>query len=188
MSSSNTDPVTSAATTVMSALQPLAPDERQRVLDASAALFGLSAPRRPANTPVDSAESEETDGSDSTAGTPSSGKRQSVVEFLHTKSPATNSQRLACFAYYREHVEKKGQNFAKGDLKPYFQSAKLAKPANFDRDFREAVSAAWIHEDGANSYLTQAGETAVEAGFGGKGKPRGSAVAKKRKSAGGKAT
>ena len=182
MSASDTDPVTSAAAAVMKALQPLESDERQRVLDASAALFGLSAPRRTRDTP----EPEDPDEPETPANSGTSKKRQSVVEFLDTKVPATNSQRLACFAYYREHVEGKGQNFAKADLKPYFHSAKLAAPGNFDRDFREAVSASWIHEDGEKSYLTQAGERAVKAGFGGKGRPRGAAVAKRKKSAGGK--
>lgn len=184
MSASDTDPVTSAAAAVMSALQPLAPDERQRVLDASAALFGLSAPRRTAATSGNASNSQELDDSEPPAKPASSNKRLSIVEFLNTKSPATNAQRLTCFAYYREHVEKKGQNFAKADLKPYFMAAKLVKPANYDRDFGEAISVSWIHEDGENSYLTQTGEAAVTAGFGGKGRPRGAAVSKKKTSGG----
>jgi hypothetical protein len=184
MSDGHTDPVTSAASAVMAALQPLAPEERQRVIDASAALFGLSSPRRPMGGASDTSTPEESDEPETPGGSAPKEKRQSIVEFLNTKSPATNSQRLACFAFYREHVEKKGQYFSSADLKPYFQSAKLPKPGNFNRDFRDAVSASWIHEDNASSYLTQAGENAVKAGFGGKGRPRGPAVAKKKKSSG----
>jgi hypothetical protein len=32
-----------------------------------------------------------------------------------------------------------------------------APPANFDRDFVEAVKRGWIHEDGDNSYITSKG-------------------------------
>jgi hypothetical protein len=191
MSGSDNDPVTSAAGTVISALQPLTTDERQRVVDAVSALFGLLTSRRGAGI-SDSAESRDEPDRFADTGAPKGktgeGKRQSIVEFLNTKNPATNSQRLACFAYYREHVEKMGQNFAKADLKPYFASAKLPKPGNYDRDFREAVGTSWIHEDGANSYLTQAGEAAVSTGFGGKGRPRGTSASRKKRASAAKSS
>lgn len=105
-------------------------------------------------------------------------KRVSLVEFLTRCKPATNSQRITAFAAYRQDVEGK-VNFARSDLKEYFATAKLAMPGNFDRDFGAAVSDGYIHEDGANSYLTQTGESAVKAGFDGKGKSRGATKPKK---------
>jgi hypothetical protein len=97
------------------------------------------------------------------------------VELVQQKQPATNPQRIAVFAYFREKIEGL-QRFAKDDLKVYFSKAKQPPPQNFDRDFRKAVAVGWIYEDGADSYLTSKGLEAVEAGFDGKGLPRGKAV------------
>jgi len=111
------------------------------------------------------------------------GKPLALVEFLDSKNPATNAQRIACFAYYREKIEGRADRFSSGDLMPYFPLAKLPAPGrNYSRDYKSAVSAAWIHDDKAESYLTRTGESAVEAGFGGRVKPRGATVGKKRKS------
>jgi len=182
---SETDPqkITEAATAVMTALQPLSSDERSRVLQAAAALHGIGIPST--RLPGQSSREEMAGAADEKAPPVQDqrGKRQSIVEFLNDRQPATNAQRIACFAHYREHIEGKGSNFSKGDLEPYFAAAKLPKPGNYDRDFRESVKSGWIHEDGANSYLTQGGEDAVRAGFGGRGKPRGAAVAKKKRGA-----
>lgn len=95
------------------------------------------------------------------------------------KQPVTNAQRLALFAFYRERMENLPR-FARNDLELYFAKAKEPKPGNFDRDFTNAVKEGWIHEDGSDSYLTSRGVEAVEAGFGGKGKPRGFAVKKSK--------
>ena len=183
MSEEDPQKITDAAAAVFSALQPLTAEGRARVLSAASALFGIAA------TPASSQRTHAghaSNGERSDAPPKreeSGGKRQSIVEFLNDRQPATNTQRIACFAYYWEHTEGKGQHFAKGDLEPYFAQAKLPKPGNYDRDFRSAVQCGWIHEDGSNSYLTRGGEDAVLAGFGGKGKPRGNAVGKRRKSA-----
>jgi hypothetical protein len=104
---------------------------------------------------------------------------------MDQKKPATNPQRIALFAYYRERSEGLTR-FAKDDLKPYFAKAKQPAPQNYDRDFRQAVKLGWIYEDGADSYLTSKGLEAVEAGFDGKGAPR-SAGAKKTAKKGKKA-
>ena len=110
----------------------------------------------------------------------SSDRPMSPVELLQDKKPATNPQRIALFAYYRERSEGLSR-FAKDDLKPYFAKAKQPPPQNFDRDFRHAVKQGWIYEDGSDSYLTSKGLEAVEAGFDGKASPRGMSVAKKNK-------
>ena len=181
MSEADPDKTTAVATTVITALQPLSTDERERVLRSAAALYKI--PMASSETSESDADhdSTETEGGENHAGGSRPGKRKSIVEFLNEHAPATNAQRIACFAQYRETVEGKGEYFSRDDLYPYFGSARLTKPSNFSRDFREAVGAGWIHEDGASSYLTQKGETAVTAGFEGKRKPRGAAAAKKRR-------
>jgi hypothetical protein len=172
--------VTAAATAVMKALESLSVEERARVLQSAAALHGISL-STPSN-PSAGSGSHGNDGAGHDESLPvnaTRAKRLSIVEFLREKNPATNSQRIAAFAYYREHVEGK-DTFARGDLEHYFATAKLAKPGNYDRDFAGAVRDGWVHEDGNESYLTQHGESAVQEGFGGKAKPRG-AAAKKQK-------
>lgn len=101
----------------------------------------------------------------------------SPIELIQQKSPATNAQRLALFAYYREKVEGLSR-FAKDDLRPYFAKAKQPPPQNFDRDYRQAIKLGWIYDDDADSYLTSKGLETVEAGFGGKALPRGTSVSR----------
>lgn len=93
----------------------------------------------------------------------------SLVELIHEKQPGTSTQRIALFAYYREKYEG-FPRFARDDLKPYFSKAKEAPATNYDRDFVEAVRKGWIHEDGADSYLTSKGIEAIESGFEGERK------------------
>lgn len=169
--------IADAANAVMKALADLSSEERQRVLESSAALYGLAGNLR---TPAPGQRSSDTAAGAQGSAEGSSGKQLSIVEFLKQKEPATNCQRIACFAYYREHIEKIPR-FSRADLSVYFASAKLPAPdKNYARDFGKTVAEGWIHEDGANSYLTQGGEDAVVAGFGGKAKPRGGAVSSKR--------
>jgi len=176
--------ITEVASKVIDALKDLSTEEQDRVLQAAAALYGLSGvtKRKPAREP-DPGDEEE--GEDLEVAPPKLGKKQSLVEFLKEKTPVTNAQRIACFAYYREHVERRGANFARRDLEPYFGTAKLPSPGrNFDRDYNRAVSAGHIHDEGTKSYLTQGGEDAVSAGFTGMPRrPRGAKSAKKSRKA-----
>jgi hypothetical protein len=161
---------------VYSALEPFDEAARQRILTSAVSLLGstlsaalqlpVSTSPRPALAPQ--------------ASRPGGERPLSPVELLQQKEPATNPQRIALFAYYRERVEGLAR-FAKDDLKPYFAKARQPAPQNFDRDYRRAVAAGWIYDDGADSYLTSKGLEAVEAGFGGRGLPRGAVVAKKGK-------
>jgi hypothetical protein len=96
---------------------------------------------------------------------------------MEKAAPATQAQKVAVFAYYREKFEDLPR-FARKDLKPYFAKAKEPPPSTFDREFTTAVKLGWIHEEGADSYLTSKGLEAVEAGFGGKARPRGRAAAR----------
>lgn len=184
MSNEDATKAAEAVVAVMSALQPLSQEERSRVLHSAAALFGVStfttAPAQ--ETPSLNAHNPSaTPHSHGAAGSGNSSKRLSIVELLKEKAPATNSQRIACFAYYREKVESNG-TFSKSDLAGYFAKAKLADPGpNYARDYNKAVRDGWIHDNAAESYLTQNGEAAVEAGFGGKGKARGPQAGKRRK-------
>jgi hypothetical protein len=106
-----------------------------------------------------------------------------LIELINEKRPGTNAQRIAVFAYYRERTEGVSR-FSRADLRAYFAKAKMPPAGNYDRDFGEAVRAGWIHEDGAESYLTSKGIEAIEAGFEGerkykKGKKRAAGAKKK---------
>ena len=162
-----------AVQAVFDALEPFDEAARNRILQSAASLLGMGLPsmastHQPSNlaTPQSITRSSE--------------RPLSPVELIQQKSPATNSQRIAVFAYYREKVEGL-QRFAKSDLVAYFAKAKQPPPQNYDRDFRQAVTLGWIYEDGADSYLTSKGLEAVEAGFEGKAQPRGKAVTKGKK-------
>ena len=157
--------VVAAVQSVFSALEPFSVADQQRILDSAAALFNLTLP---AGTGTHGNQS-----SDLPPKKPNSGERPlSPVELIQQKNPATNAQRLAIFAYYRENVEGHAR-FARDDLKQYFSKARVSPPQNFDRDFKSAVQAGWIYEDGVESYLTTKGIEAVETGFDGKTQPRG---------------
>lgn len=182
----NSAAVSNAAIAVINTLQPLDQHERAHVLNAAFALFGLSAPQTKQGTaphvtappPLGTQAVVQTSAQ-------TGGKPISIGEFVASKEPATNSQRIACFAYYREKFEG-NEHFSKADLLPYFASAKIRKPGNYDRDYKDSVRENWIHDENDKSYLTTTGEKAVEAGFGGKGKPRGNSV--KRRKPGSKAS
>ena len=184
MAADDIEKITTAANSVIQALAALSLEERSRVLESAAALYGLSIPKahtRNEGTPEGRRNSDQDGPGESRSNSNSAGKRQSIVEFLKDKAPATNDQRIACFAFYREHVEGKGTKFSRADLEPYFASAKLASPGkNYPRDYTKAVREGWIHDDGADSYLTQGGEDAVRAGFGGKARPRGAQVPQRK--------
>jgi hypothetical protein len=169
--SGNDNPLIKAHFAVVSALQGLDQEEQRRVIESVAALFNLQGVS-PSGF-IQSASVEPVAG-DAGASRPDKqpqqgGKPLSLVEFLDEKQPTTNQQRIACFAYYREKIEGKGDKFSSRDLAAYFPLAKLPNPGpNYARDYKGAVTAAWIHDEQANSYLTRKGEAAVEAGFGGK--------------------
>jgi len=176
--------VAEAATAVMAALQGLTQEERERVIQSTAALFGVAAySAEPQQAQGGGAKAHRNEG----ATNPGSGggKKVSLVEFIKEKQPSTNPQKIACFAYYREHYEGE-EHFSSSDLSGYFAKAKLPAPGpNYKRDYNNAVKAAWIHDDGDQSYLTQEGERAVDSAFEGLGSRRGGSVAgKKRKKAG----
>jgi len=147
-----------AVVAIFDTLQPYDEATRQRILTSVMTLLGVT------TTP-----SPTTSMSTSTA---TSRRPLSPAELIQAKEPATNSQRIIVFAYYREKYENLNY-FARDDLKAYFSKAKLPIPANYDRDFTDALKQGWLYENGDESYLTGKGLEAVEAGFGGKAAPRG---------------
>jgi hypothetical protein len=167
------DSLVTAVQAIYAALEPLDDETRQRVISSAMSLLGMAQEHSqgtiraaPRLGPVSPAE-------------PVAAIRvKSPVELIQEKNPATNAQRIAVFAYHREKFGGEPR-FSRADLKRYFSKAKEPPPANYDRDFAAAVKQGWIHEDGAESYLTSKGLEVVEAGFGGKARPRGRAAARK---------
>jgi hypothetical protein len=159
-----------AVQSVFEALEPFDDVARTRILQSATSLLGA---------PIASSSAASLVGAPvvQPVTRPHGDRPLSPVELIQEKRPATNPQRIALFAYYRERTEGLSR-FAKDDLKVYFGKAKEPPPQNFDRDFRQAVKLGWIYEDGSDSYLTSKGLEAVETGFDGKIASRG-AVAKK---------
>jgi hypothetical protein len=149
-------------------LKDLNPTQRQKVLSSVSALLDLD------GAGISKFVSPQAEDRSSIA--PPS-RPAGLVELVNEKQPGSNAQRIALFAYYREKTEGKSR-FARGDLESYFATAKIPPASNYDRDFVETVRKGWIHEDGANSYLTTKGIEAIESGFEGERKPAKSRKAK----------
>lgn len=153
--------VLSAVGVIHGALLPFGDDDRDRILASVSALLGVaSSSHSTVRTPVTavSISQRPTEGQD---------RPLSLRELMEQKHPVTNPQNIALFAFYRERVEGLTR-FGRSDLREYFSRARLKPPANFDRDFSKAVTAGWIHEAGAESYITTKGIESVEAGFQGR--------------------
>jgi hypothetical protein len=165
------DPEIEALQSVHAALKPLAAEERTRVLASVYALLGIRGPDPPPAAPPPSrpAAPSTTDASAASITTRSQTRPLSINELVQERSPGTSAQRIALFAYYRDKNEGIPR-FTRDDLKGYFAKAKEQPPTNYDRDFVEAVKRGWIHEDGAESYVTSKGIEAVESGFAGERK------------------
>lgn len=165
------DPEIEALQSVHAALKPLSADERTRVLMSVYALLGINGPSA-GSIPSAVLRSVMPPGPDMqplATGGRSQARPLSIIELIQEKSPGTNAQRIALFAYYRDKHEGISR-FARDELKTYFAKAKEQPPTNYDRDFVEAVKKGWIHEDGADSYVTSKGIEIVESGFDGERK------------------
>ena len=115
-----------AVQAVYAALEPFDDAARQRILQSATALFGgtlSSAAPTPAGSPAIHSS------------VPRAGAERPIspVELINEKKPATNPQRIAVLAYYRERSEGMSR-FARDDLKAYFAKAKQPPPQNYDRD------------------------------------------------------
>lgn len=156
MPATDKDPELAALEAVHNALKPLGPDARRKVLDSVQVLLGITS----ADTTLQQAPKVPGPSTSKMEGS----RPLSLIELMQEKKPGTIIQKIALFAYYRERYKGLAR-FARNDLLPYFGEAHEPPPGNFDRDFVEAVKRGWIHEDGAESYITSKGIEAVEAGF-----------------------
>jgi len=166
MAEKGREPEIVAVENVHRALKPLDADARKRVLSSVFALLQIDVSPTEAPAPARRAEVDRSPGSPPQ---PPSSRPVSVIELMQQKQPGTDAQRIALFAYYREKHEGL-QRFDRDALAGYFAKAKLRPPAIYARSFAEAVRKGWIHEDGADSYLTSKGVEAAESGFTGERK------------------
>jgi hypothetical protein len=142
---------------VHSALLPLSPEQRGRLIASVTTLLATT------ETPLPAATASSPDAR--AWSTPTrSGRPMSLVELMKEKAPATRAGKITLFAYHREKNEGKPR-FARGDLSGYFRLAHEPPPGNYDRDFIAAVKKGWLQEDGSESYITSKGIDEVESGF-----------------------
>ena len=90
----------------------------------------------------------------------------SVGEFVAgTGAPNNRSKITAIGAYLQGHAEK--QVFTREEVRAQFQRAGEPKPANFHRDFAQAVSKKWVAPatDEGTFYVTNSGQQAIKAHF-----------------------
>lgn len=169
--------VVDAVGTVYKTLEPLDEETRLRVLASVTSLLGTPAPTGILQSATVIPPTRTTT---SPPPPPGHGDRPlSLNELINDKKPVSPAHFFALFAYYREKVENKSR-FARADLRAYFELAKEPPPSNYDREFNRTVMLGWMHEDGAESYLTTKGLEAIEAGFDGKALPRGRGTIGKR--------
>lgn len=167
MAAKATSPI-DAVRAIYEALEPLDDPSRERAIASAMSLLGMTAPSPGAGSVAPQSASS-TDTSTKVPPSPTTQFERPVglVEMIQERQPVTNAQRIALFAFYRERAEGEPR-FSRHDLKGYFSEGRVPPPANYDRDFNNAVSEGWIHEDGDQSYLTTKGIEAVEGGFSGK--------------------
>jgi hypothetical protein len=100
-------------------------------------------------------------------------ERMSLREYLTSAGASRYSEKITCIGGYLQSHELR-DSFSKDDIKNRFRNAGEPAPANFHRDFSNAVAAGWVAEDVAQSgkyYVTHTGEAAIAAGFSGSGRP-----------------
>jgi hypothetical protein len=160
-----------AVRAIFEALEPLDEATRARAISSAMSLLGMEAAASlatPVQQRVPAGQATETD--TALGVTPRLERPKSLIELIQEKTPVTNPQRIALFAFYRERVQGLPR-FSRRDLEGYFADARLPPPANYDRDFNTALQQGWIHEADDQSYITTKGIEAVEAGFAGKRTP-----------------
>lgn len=90
--------------------------------------------------------------------------RFSLREFLDEISPSGHAEKISAIALYLTSHESR-QSFSKEDILGRYRTAREAAPANFHRDFANAIKSGWIAEDtsvaGAH-YVTQKGTKFLE--------------------------
>jgi hypothetical protein len=158
------DPEIAALEAVHAALKPLDPQARRKVLTSVHALLDIAQPEGlQVQTSVTEPGTAARSVPQASLARPTT-RPLSLVELMQDKHPRTSAQKITLFAYYREKYEGTPR-FARENLNDYFSKAKERPPANFDRDFVDAVKKGWLHEAESESYITTKGIEAVELGF-----------------------
>ncbi len=160
---SNKDPKIEAVEAVYTAIKSLDSQARSEVISSVFALLGMGATTPVSQTPAGQVQPVLSPTPEAPTPTPRA-RPKGLTEAINERQPGTNAQRIALFAYWREKHEGIPR-FAREDLESYFGKAHLSPPRNYDRDFTKAVDRGWIHEDGAESYITSKGIEVVEANF-----------------------
>jgi hypothetical protein len=152
------DPTFAALQTVHEALRRLRADQRGKVLTSVTTLLEIAA------EPI--VPSERIPEQQHTPQPPraAAARPTGLSELMKERKPATNAGKITLFAYYREKHEGHSR-FSRDDLEAYFSKAHETPPSLYNRDFVSAVRKGWLHEDGADSYITSKGIEEVESGF-----------------------
>ncbi len=149
---------------IHTALAPLDPETRARVLSSVSQLLDVGSFSPAATSSVPAATAPVSSRVAGVQQPLAQTRPLSLIELVQDKQPTTIPEKIAVFAYFREKYENKPQ-FSREDLRTYFARARTAPPGNYDRDFVRAVQKGWIHEEDSESYLTSRGVEAVESGF-----------------------
>lgn len=93
--------------------------------------------------------------------------RESAAEYINRHTPKRNPDKILTLAGYIVDTYQK-DSFQPNEIKNLFRDAGEVLPANFNRDFRWAVSNAWIAQDHTkkgNYYITNTGMKVLRENF-----------------------
>ncbi|HEY2355082.1 MAG TPA: hypothetical protein VGH79_09325 [Gaiellaceae bacterium] len=102
------------------------------------------------------------------------GGRLSLREFLNEVEAKRNPDKILAIGKYLQ-AQRGQETFSAADVKGQFKNAGEALPGNFPRDWTWAVTNGWIAEDHSargTFYVTDTGDAALAAKFGGDVKKR----------------
>ena len=86
-------------------------------------------------------------------------------EFLETVGARTNVDKIVALGAFL-HDQRDQDQFSRDDVKGMFRAAHESAPANFPRDFKAALTARALGEDGPGRYfVTRTGRALLERGF-----------------------
>lgn len=99
-------------------------------------------------------------------------EKTSLGEYVHKYEPTTYPEKIVAIAgYLKEHKGK--ESFSPEDIRPLFRTIGDVPPANFGRDFRNALTNLWIASEDNDPnffYLTAMGLKALKGNFSGETK------------------
>jgi hypothetical protein len=138
-----TDPVGefNALQSIISALQPLSPEARQRIVDSAVTFLRLGGSR--STPPRQQATSDPGVGSRIRSPSYSADTAMSPKDFLLDKQPRTDVERMACLAYYLTHY-RETPHFKTLDLSQLNTEAAQPKFANAANTTNNAVKRGYL--------------------------------------------